>query len=214
MYDTPIRIQGLHHNAWRCSDSGRTRRFYEDFLGLPLVHAFEITETRTQRATHALHSFYELGDGSFLAFFEVPDMPFDFKPQHDFDLHIALEVERPVLDVMRARAQLAGIEVRGITNHGFIHSLYLRDPDGYVVELSAPVKSDAGLRTPAQARQVLARWQQQRGREAAAADTPNPGWADTTPDTTLDTLADTLADTLPAAATAPQPAPDVAHGAS
>jgi hypothetical protein len=35
-------IKGLHHNAYRCSDSEKTRAFYEDFLGLPLVSAFEI----------------------------------------------------------------------------------------------------------------------------------------------------------------------------
>ena len=29
-------IKGLHHNAYRCRDSEETRRFYEDFLGLPL----------------------------------------------------------------------------------------------------------------------------------------------------------------------------------
>ena len=95
-------IKGLHHNAYRCRDSEETRRFYEDFLGLPLADAFEIAESMTGRRTSVLHSFYRLGDGSFLAFFEVPDSPFDFKAQHDFDLHIALEVdpetlvERPV----------------------------------------------------------------------------------------------------------------------
>ena len=30
-------IKGLHHNAYRCRDSEQTRRFYEDFLGLPLA---------------------------------------------------------------------------------------------------------------------------------------------------------------------------------
>jgi catechol 2,3-dioxygenase-like lactoylglutathione lyase family enzyme len=87
-------IRKLHHNAYRCRDSEETRRFYEDFLGLPLVQAFEIGRTKTGRETHALHTFYRLDDGSHLAFFEAPDMPFEFKPQHDFDLHIALEVGR------------------------------------------------------------------------------------------------------------------------
>jgi catechol 2,3-dioxygenase-like lactoylglutathione lyase family enzyme len=35
-------IQGLHHNAYRCRDSEETRGFYEDFLSLRLVSAFEI----------------------------------------------------------------------------------------------------------------------------------------------------------------------------
>ena len=54
------RIRGLHHNAYRCSDSERTRRFYEDLLGLPLVAAFEIGETKTGRKTMALHSFFRM----------------------------------------------------------------------------------------------------------------------------------------------------------
>jgi catechol 2,3-dioxygenase-like lactoylglutathione lyase family enzyme len=130
-------IKRLHHNAYRCSDSERTRRFYEDFLGLPLANAFEIGQTKTGRATQALHSFYRLGDGSCLAFFEVPGMPFEWKEQHDFDLHIALEVDRPVLDEMMAKGQRLGMEVRGVSDHGFIDSIYFRDPDGYVIELTA-----------------------------------------------------------------------------
>lgn len=94
-------IRKLHHNAYRCRDSERTRAFYEDFLGLPLVGTLEIGETKTGRKTSVLHTFYRLDDGSHLAFFEAPDMPFEFKDQHDFDLHIALEVAR---GARRARA--------------------------------------------------------------------------------------------------------------
>ena len=160
------RIRGLHHNACLCSDTGRTRWFYEDFLGLPLVAAFEIGETKTGRKTMALHSFFRMGDGSALAFFEVPGMPFDFKPQHDYDLHIALEVERDVLEPMMERARAAGIEVRGISDHGFIHSIYLRDPDGYVVELTARTsQAEPPLEEAvAAAHETLARWQLDRVR--------------------------------------------------
>jgi catechol 2,3-dioxygenase-like lactoylglutathione lyase family enzyme len=130
-------IKGLHHNAYRCRDSEETRRFYEDFLGLPLTNAFEIKETKSGRKTSTLHSFYRMDDGSCLAFFEAPDMPFEFKRQHDFDLHIALEVPRDVLEKMMAKAKAAGIEVRGISDHQFIDSIYFRDPNGYVIELTA-----------------------------------------------------------------------------
>ena len=80
-------IQGLHHNAYRCQNSEDTRKFYENFLELPLANAFEIKETKSGREVLALHTFYRMADGSFLAFFEVPDAPFEFKAQHDFDLH-------------------------------------------------------------------------------------------------------------------------------
>ena len=132
-----MKIKGLHHNAYRCRDSEETRKFYEDFLGLPLVNAFEIKETKSGRATHVLHSFYQMDDGSFLAFFEAPDRPFEFKDQHDFDLHIALEVDNDVLHEMFAKGKSEGVETRGISDHGFVHSIYFRDPNGYVVELAA-----------------------------------------------------------------------------
>ena len=154
-------IKGLHHNAYRCRDSEETRRFYEEFLGLPLANAFEINTTMTGRETRVLHSFYELGDGSFLAFFEAPDRPFEFKDQHDFDLHIALEVDAQTLHDMFAKGKAAGIETRGISDHGFIHSIYFRDPNGYVIELSAPVEGaaeDGDAR--ARARAALDRWQE------------------------------------------------------
>jgi catechol 2,3-dioxygenase-like lactoylglutathione lyase family enzyme len=155
-----ISIQGLHHNAYRCRDSEETRRFYEDFLGLPLAHAFEIGTTMTGRQTKVLHTFYQMADGSFLAFFEAPDRPFEFKEQHDFDLHIALEVDRATLDSMHAKGKAAGIETRGISDHGFIHSVYFRDPNGYVIELSTKVgEAEDGDDMAAKARTILDAWQ-------------------------------------------------------
>jgi catechol 2,3-dioxygenase-like lactoylglutathione lyase family enzyme len=154
-------IKGLHHNAYRCRDSEQTRQFYEDFLGLPLANALEIGETKTGRATLALHTFYRLGDGSYLAFFEVPSMPFEFKTQHDFDLHIALEVEYADLERMFKEGPKRGIHTRGISDHDFIHSIYFRDPNGYVIELTAklPNHNDATNPDKNDARGMLNRWQ-------------------------------------------------------
>ena len=153
-------IRKLHHMAWRCRDSHETRRFYEDFLGLPLACALEILETKTGRPTRVLHTFYRMEDGSFLAFFEAPDQPFEFKPQHDFDLHIALEVDESRLEPMLAKARDAGIEARGVSDHGFIHSIYFRDPNGYVVELAARRPVHEAAMDPARndARGILERW--------------------------------------------------------
>jgi catechol 2,3-dioxygenase-like lactoylglutathione lyase family enzyme len=132
-----VMIKGLHHNAYRCKDSEKTRKFYEDFLGLPLMGSHQIEETKTGRETGVLHTFYGLDDGSFLAFFEVPDQPFEFKEQHDFDLHIALEVAPNDLHTMFYKGKAEGMAPRGISDHKFIHSIYFRDPNGYVIELTA-----------------------------------------------------------------------------
>ena len=60
----------LHHSAYRCRDSEETRKFYEEFLELKLVKVLEIKNTKTDRRTNALHTFYQLKDGSCIAFFE------------------------------------------------------------------------------------------------------------------------------------------------
>ncbi len=158
-------IKGLHHNAYRCRDSEQTRRFYEDFLGLPLQLAFEIKHTITGRESEVLHSFYQMADGSFMAFFEEPDAPFDFKQQRDFDLHIALEVEHDHLLEMMQKGEQAGIETRGISDHDFIQSIYFRDPNGYVIELTAKTSShNSTTFDSATAHEALAQWQITKGK--------------------------------------------------
>jgi catechol 2,3-dioxygenase-like lactoylglutathione lyase family enzyme len=154
-------IKGLHHNAYRCRDVEETRRFYEDFLGLPLAAALEIDETKTGRSVAALHVFFEMDDGSYLAFFEVPDQAFDFHAQHDYDLHIAVEVHHEDLQRMMEKGKAAGIETRGIADHHIIDSIYFRDPNGYVIELTArrPDHDEKMLRASKEARDVVARWQ-------------------------------------------------------
>jgi catechol 2,3-dioxygenase-like lactoylglutathione lyase family enzyme len=161
-------IKGLHHTAYRCRDSEETRRFYEDFLGLPLSATLEIDETKSGRKTRTLHTFYRMGDGSYLAFFEAPDMPFEFKPQHDYDLHIALEIPQAELATRLEAGKKAGIEARGISDHGFIHSIYFRDPNGYVIELTARLPNHDQATDPAQneARARLDRWQGDKPRTA------------------------------------------------
>jgi catechol 2,3-dioxygenase-like lactoylglutathione lyase family enzyme len=157
-------IKGLHHNAYRCRDSEETRKFYEDFLGLPLAGTLEIKESKSGRKTNTLHTFYRLDDGSYLAFFEAPDMPFKFKQQHDYDLHIALEVNAKALEQMLAKGKAAGVETRGVSDHGFIHSIYFRDPNGYVIELTAKLPGHDQAMDPAinGARAKLDRWQAEK----------------------------------------------------
>jgi catechol 2,3-dioxygenase-like lactoylglutathione lyase family enzyme len=163
-------IKGLHHNAYRCRDSEETRKFYEDFLGLPLANAFEITETKSGRATHVLHSFFRMDDGSSLAFFEAPDMPFEFKRQHDYDLHIALEVSEDDLRKMYEKGKAVGIETRGVSDHRIIDSIYFRDPNGYVIELTAKRPGHDEAMDPAKsgAAEKLRTWQERKAGYAAA----------------------------------------------
>jgi catechol 2,3-dioxygenase-like lactoylglutathione lyase family enzyme len=151
-------IKGLHHNAYRCRDSEETRAWYEDFLGLKLVSAFPIDEGR------ALHTFFQMDDGSCLAFFEVPGKPFDFKRQDSLDLHIALGVDNDVFERMLQKGRARAIEVRGPVDHGFCRSIYFRDPNGYIVELTADTGVHQEIMDPAQSKphEALARWQAEK----------------------------------------------------
>ena len=174
-------IRKLHHNAYRCRDSEQTRRFYEEFLGLPLSGTLEINETKSGRATNTLHTFYRLDDGSYLAFFEAPDMPFEFKVQHDYDLHIALEVSPQALRDMLDKGRAQGVDTRGVSNHGFIESIYFRDPNGYVIELCARRANHDTEMDPARngAREKLQRWT--AAKAAAPAATARANLAPKTP---------------------------------
>ncbi|HLN88167.1 MAG TPA: VOC family protein [Candidatus Limnocylindrales bacterium] len=163
-------IKGLHHSAYRCRDSEETRKFYEEFLGLKLVGTLAIKEPSSTPRNNVLHTFFQMADGSCLAFFEALDMPFEFKPQLDFDLHIALEVDEPTLLSMFAKGRERGVETRGITDHGMVHSIYFRDPNGYVIELTAKMPGhDEGMNPATNgARAILDRWQATKQTETPA----------------------------------------------
>ena len=135
-----------------------TRAWYEDFLGLKLVSAFPIDEGR------ALHTFFQMDDGSCLAFFEVPGKPFDFKRQDSLDLHIALGVDNDVFERMLQKGRARAIEVRGPVDHGFCRSIYFRDPNGYIVELTADTGILQEIMDPAQSKphEALTRWQAEK----------------------------------------------------
>ena len=42
---------------------------------------------------------------------------------------------------MFSKGKESNIETRGISDHGFINSIYFRDPNGYVIELTAKTKT-------------------------------------------------------------------------
>ena len=89
------------------------------------------------------------------------DKSFAFKEQHDFDLHTALEVDETFMNEMILKAKTLNIETRGISDHDFFRSVYFRDPNGYVLELTAkqPHHDDSLDPIKNNARQILHDWQ-------------------------------------------------------
>lgn len=138
-------VNGLHHFAWRCRDAAETRAFYEDLLGLPLAHVIKADHVpSTGEYCPYVHIFFELGDGSYIAFFDLGDdtaaAPSPNTPA--WVNHIAFEVaSMDALLAAKARLEAAGVEVLGVTDHRFIQSIYFFDPNGIRLELTA--RSDA-----------------------------------------------------------------------
>ena len=157
-------VQGLHHFAWRCRDAEETRRFYEDLLGLPLVHVIKKDHVpSTGEFCPFVHIFFRMRDGSCMAFFDLGDnvaaLPSPNTPA--WVNHIAVRVGTPEeLLAMKARLAAHGVDVVGVTDHdGYINSIYFFDPNGFRLELTVEVAPPEVVQTFAvQAHQELARW--------------------------------------------------------
>lgn len=154
--------QGLHHHAWVVRDQERTRQFYEDVLGWPLVATWcEIEDLRGRQRTYC-HTFFGLADGSALAFFQFAD-PVD----HDELLshrsgslgHVALRTDAAGQQDAADRLAAAGIACR-VVDHGYCRSLYVVDPDGLTVELTVDAADVATINAArrADAHEALHRW--------------------------------------------------------
>ncbi len=76
-------------------------------------------------------------------------------------MHIALEVGHDDLMAMFEKGKEAGIDTRGVSDHKFIDSIYFRDPNGYVIELTAKRDNHGEAMDPATngARAKLDAWQ-------------------------------------------------------
>jgi catechol 2,3-dioxygenase-like lactoylglutathione lyase family enzyme len=158
-----FRIQKLNHFAWRCRDAEETRHFYEDILGLPLTHIIKADRVpSTGEYCPYTHIFFQMGDGSYIAFFDLGDdvaaQPSPNTPS--WVNHIALEVPtRDDLVAAKAKLEANGIKVIGVTDHDILNSIYFFDPNGLRVELTTWTVDEEHMREEARrAHEELAAW--------------------------------------------------------
>ena len=131
------RVLGLNHVAYRCRDASETARFYRDVLGMPLAHV--IVQDRvpsTQEFAPHCHLFFEMADGSWVAFFDIADeTEVEQETNPDWAQHLAMEVATlGVLEARKKSLEDHGVSVLGPVDHGFITSIYFRDPSGHRLE--------------------------------------------------------------------------------
>src|SRR5450830_159872 len=169
-----VPIRSLHHFAWRCRDCEETRHFYEDLLGLPLVHVIK-SDVVPSTGEHCpyVHIFFQMRDGSYIAFFDLGDdtaaQPSPNTPA--WVNHLALRVDSVAeLEQAKARLQAAGIEVLGVTDHHIIRSIYFFDPNGIRLELTTPTVDGAEMNQLARrAHQEVRDWTAFKARRKASA---------------------------------------------
>ena len=138
------RPRSLHHTAYVTHDSAATVAFYTDVLGMKLVST--VIDDRipsTGDPYPYIHIFFEMEDGSTIAFFESLGLPPPAPPSHpayDIFNHLALDVgTKENVDRWIKRLQDKGIDIVGPTDHGIIYSVYFHDPNGLRLELTANV---------------------------------------------------------------------------
>jgi catechol 2,3-dioxygenase-like lactoylglutathione lyase family enzyme len=132
-------MPGFHHVAYACKDVEETTRFYEN-LGFPLVHT-EVADMPT--GGFMRHIFFDTGDGSCLAFFDVHGVGEKDGWRSDISTgnglpvwvnHVAFTATQERQDEARARMDAAGVKPLMEVDHEWCYSLYYLDPNGIMIE--------------------------------------------------------------------------------
>ncbi|MBW6419134.1 VOC family protein [Celeribacter sp. PS-C1] len=137
-----MKIERIHHVAYRCKDAKETVEFYTKMLNMDFVLAIaEDQVPSTHEPDPYMHLFLDAGDGNILAFFELPTKPEMGRDENTppWVQHIAFQVkDRDALLEYRDHLEANGVDVLGVTDHTIFHSIYFFDPNGHRVELAAP----------------------------------------------------------------------------
>ena len=167
-------LNKLYHFSYPCRDGEETRAFYEDILGLPLVACMSAERVpSTGELRPYAHFFFEMADGSYLAFFDLGrnEMPQPSPNTPDWVMHFAMEVAS-VEEVLEMRQKLndAGVETTDLVDHDFINSIYFFDPNGLRLEVTARVERPGQLQQmAAEAHDQLDAWTARKAKLLAEA---------------------------------------------
>ncbi|HVL75534.1 MAG TPA: VOC family protein [Noviherbaspirillum sp.] len=135
-----MKIQQIHHVAYRCKDAKETVEWYVKHLNMNFVLAIAENEVPSTKAPDPyMHVFLDAGNGNILAFFELPSQKPMGRDENTptWVQHLALKVgSMEELIATKERLQAAGIDVVGVTDHTIFKSIYFFDPNGHRIELA------------------------------------------------------------------------------
>jgi glyoxylase I family protein len=129
-----MRLTGLHHVTLICRDLARTTSFYRDLLGLALVH--ETTNDDDPGSRHFYFGDPSGAPGTLISFLEYPSLPQGVVGTGSTH-HFAFIVESGDEQVAwRDYLREHGVECTDVFDRTQFRSIYLRDPDGHIVEIA------------------------------------------------------------------------------
>ncbi|WP_461471694.1 VOC family protein [Pararhodobacter sp.] len=135
-----MKIEQIHHVAYRCKDAKETVEWYKRMLNMDYTLAFaENHVPSTHEPDPYMHIFLDAGNGNVLAFFELPTKPEMGRDPNTpvWVQHLALKVkDRDTLLAYKEHLESQGVEVLGVTDHSVFHSIYFFDPNGHRIELA------------------------------------------------------------------------------
>ncbi len=143
-----MNTRGVSHIGLSTLDMDRTRTFYEEVLGFPVVTAEQIDFKEGGRIRHA---FFDCGGGQLLAFMEprgVPGLPAEYETGinrglglPDMFYHFAFSAESlEALAKKRAELIAKGVKVTPIVDHEWAKSIYFKDPNGLLLEFAVQTR--------------------------------------------------------------------------
>ncbi len=149
----------LDHVVFPIRDAGASLAFYQDVLGLTLTEAHDGDDWGSYPW---LMMIFALPNGGEIALVELRDAPApDYGELPNDARHYAMATAA-VADLAAWRVRLRAANVRfWEEDHGAQQSLYFSDPDGVVLEITAP-PSRRGVANAARAAEVVRRWQASR----------------------------------------------------
>ena len=135
-----LRIAGLHHITVLCQSLERSTAFYRNLLGMRMVR--QTVNDDDHEARHLIFGDEQGAPGTLVTCLEYPQLEegtVGTGSTHHFALAVESEEE---LRAWKHYLSSQGVACTEVLERDFSKSIYLRDPDGHLIELAT---SDALL---------------------------------------------------------------------